>query len=171
MDLLGHSAAGDLATLYAAAFPQRVAHLILLTTGRDAVGVEETDEQWRAALARRSAEPCYRAALAAMEKAEAGDESMDNRRLHAVLLRPLGQCGPGPRRCRGQRALSPCTGRLPRRGRGRHAADWSPLSSDVSSRGGPAGPRASRARPQPGRCERVAGTAAGGSAGGSCSPM
>ena len=26
MDLLGHSAAGDLATLYAAAFPQRVTH-------------------------------------------------------------------------------------------------------------------------------------------------
>ena len=41
MDLLGHSAAGDLATLYAAAFPQRVAHLILLTPGLDAVGVEE----------------------------------------------------------------------------------------------------------------------------------
>ena len=50
MDLLGHSAAGDLATLYAAAYPQRVAHLILLTPGLEAVGVEETDEQWRAAL-------------------------------------------------------------------------------------------------------------------------
>jgi len=42
MDLLGHSAAGDLATLYAAAFAQRVTHLILLTPGLDAVGVEET---------------------------------------------------------------------------------------------------------------------------------
>jgi pimeloyl-ACP methyl ester carboxylesterase len=82
MDLLGHSAAGDLATLYAAAFPQRVAHLILLTPGLDAVGVEETDEQWRAALARRSAEPWYPAALAAMEKAETEDESMENRRTY-----------------------------------------------------------------------------------------
>jgi pimeloyl-ACP methyl ester carboxylesterase len=86
MDLLGHSAAGDLATLYAAAFPQRVAHLILLTPGLDAVGVEETDEQWRAGLARRSAEPWYPAALAAVEKAEAGDESMDNRRAYMPFL-------------------------------------------------------------------------------------
>ena len=80
MDLLGHSAAGDLATLYAAAYPQRVARLILLTPGLDAVGIEETEEQWQAAVARRSAEPWYPAALAAVEKAEAGDESMENRR-------------------------------------------------------------------------------------------
>jgi pimeloyl-ACP methyl ester carboxylesterase len=57
MDLLGHSAAGDLAVLYAAAHPQRVAQLILLTPGLRAVGLEESDEQWRAALARRSGEP------------------------------------------------------------------------------------------------------------------
>jgi pimeloyl-ACP methyl ester carboxylesterase len=80
MDLLGHSAAGDVATLYAAAFPRRVAHLILLTPVLDALGVEETDEQWRAALAGRSGEPWYPAALAAMDKAEAGDESTDTRR-------------------------------------------------------------------------------------------
>jgi pimeloyl-ACP methyl ester carboxylesterase len=59
-----------------------VTHLILLTPGLDAVGVEETDEQRRAALARRSAEPWYPAALAAMEKAETGGESMDNRRAY-----------------------------------------------------------------------------------------
>jgi proline iminopeptidase len=80
MDLLGHSAAGDLAVLYAAAHPDRVAHLILLTPGLRAVGIEETDEQWRAALARRSGEPWYPDALAAIEKAEAGDESVENRR-------------------------------------------------------------------------------------------
>ena len=82
MDLLGHSAAGEVATLYAAAFPQRVAHLILLNPGLDALGVEETDEQWRTALALRSAQPWYPAALAAMDKAEAGDGSMDNRRAY-----------------------------------------------------------------------------------------
>jgi pimeloyl-ACP methyl ester carboxylesterase len=80
IDLLGHSAAGDLATLYAAAHPGRVAHLILLTPGLDALGVEETDEQWRAALARRSGESWYAAALAAIEKAEAGEDSLENRR-------------------------------------------------------------------------------------------
>jgi pimeloyl-ACP methyl ester carboxylesterase len=62
-------AAGDLALLYAAAHPQRVAHLILLTPGLRAVGIEETDEQWRAALARRAGEPWYPDALAAVEKA------------------------------------------------------------------------------------------------------
>ena len=37
------SAEGDLAALYAAAHCERVAHLILLTPGLRAVGVEETD--------------------------------------------------------------------------------------------------------------------------------
>jgi proline iminopeptidase len=82
VDLLGHSAAGDLAMLYAAAHPERVAHLILLTPGLRAVGIEETDEQWRAALARRSGEPWYPDALAAMEKAEAGDDTVENRRAY-----------------------------------------------------------------------------------------
>ena len=80
MDLLGHSAAGNLATLYAAAHPGRVARLILLTPGLRAVGIEETDEQWRAALARRSGEPWYPGALAAIEKAEAGDDTVETRR-------------------------------------------------------------------------------------------
>jgi proline iminopeptidase len=80
MDLLGHSAAGDLALLYAAAHSQRVARLILLTPGLRAVGIEDSDEQWRAALARRSGEPWYPDALAAIEKAEAGDDSAENRR-------------------------------------------------------------------------------------------
>lgn len=44
--------------------------------------MEETDEQWRAALARRSEEPWYPTALAALDKAEAGDDSMDNRRAY-----------------------------------------------------------------------------------------
>lgn len=82
MDLLGHSAAGNLAILYAAAHPQRVAHLILLTPGLRAVGIEETDEQWRLALARRSDEPWYPDALAAVEKAEAGDDTVENRRAY-----------------------------------------------------------------------------------------
>jgi proline iminopeptidase len=82
MDLLGHSAAGNLATLYAAAYPQRAEHLILLTPGLEAAGVEETDDQWRAALARRSGEPWYPAALAAIEKAEAGDDSAETRRAY-----------------------------------------------------------------------------------------
>jgi pimeloyl-ACP methyl ester carboxylesterase len=86
MDLLAHSAAGDLATLYAAAYPQRLTHLILLDPGLAAIGVDETEEQWRAALERRSGEPWYPVALAAVAKAEAGDDSLENRRAFQPFL-------------------------------------------------------------------------------------
>jgi len=82
MDLLGHSAAGNLAALYAAAYPDRVDHLILLTPALDALGVDDTEEQWRTALERRSAEPWYPEALAAIERADAGDDSIENRRAY-----------------------------------------------------------------------------------------
>lgn len=76
MDLLAHSAGAILATLYAAACPQRLSALILITPGLAAVGVEETEEQGRAALARRAAEPWYPAALAALEQIMAGSQSI-----------------------------------------------------------------------------------------------
>jgi proline iminopeptidase len=76
MDLLAHSAGAVLATLYAAACPQHLSALILVTPGLAAVGVEGTGEQFRAALARRAAEPWYPAALAALEQIMAGDLSM-----------------------------------------------------------------------------------------------
>lgn len=41
------------------------------------VGLEDSDEQWWAALARRSGEPWYADALAAVEKAEAGDDMVE----------------------------------------------------------------------------------------------
>jgi len=77
MDLLAHSAGAVLATLYAAAYPQRLSRLILVTPGLAAAGVEGTEEEFRAALARRAAEPWYPAALAALEKIMAGDLSME----------------------------------------------------------------------------------------------
>jgi pimeloyl-ACP methyl ester carboxylesterase len=77
MDLLAHSAGAILATLYAAAYPGRLSTLILVTPGLAAVGVDGSDEQRRAALGRRAAEPWYQAALAALEKIFAGDRSMD----------------------------------------------------------------------------------------------
>lgn len=86
VNLLGHSAAGNLATLYAAAHPQHVAHLVLLTPGLDALGIDDTEEQWRAAMERRSGEPWYETALAAVEKAEAGDESAQTRREYMPFL-------------------------------------------------------------------------------------
>ena len=77
MDLLAHSAGAVLATLYAAAYPQNLSRLILVTPGLAAVDVEGTEEQLRAALARRADEPWYPAALAALERMFAGDMSME----------------------------------------------------------------------------------------------
>ena len=77
MDLLAHSAGATLATLYAAAYPERLSRLILVTPGLAAVDVDDTEEQARAALALRSAEPWYPAALAALEAIIEGDRSMD----------------------------------------------------------------------------------------------
>jgi pimeloyl-ACP methyl ester carboxylesterase len=77
MDLLAHSAGAVLATLYAATHPDRLSRLILITPGLAAIGVDDTEERFRAALGRRAAEPWYPAALAAVEKIIAGDRSMD----------------------------------------------------------------------------------------------
>jgi proline iminopeptidase len=78
MDLLAHSAGAVLATLYAAAYPQHLSRLILVTPGLAAVGLEgTTEEQLRAAVALRAAEPWYPAALAGLEKILAGEMSME----------------------------------------------------------------------------------------------
>jgi len=79
MDLLAHSAGALLATLYAAAYPERLSALVLITPGLDAVGVDgSSEEKLRAALARRAAEPWYPGALAALEKIFAGGLSMED---------------------------------------------------------------------------------------------
>jgi pimeloyl-ACP methyl ester carboxylesterase len=77
MDLLAHSAGAVLATLYAAAYPEHLSRLILVTPGLAAVGVEGTEDQLRAALAWRADEPWYPAARAAVEKIMAGELSME----------------------------------------------------------------------------------------------
>ncbi len=77
MDLLAHSAGAVLATLYAAAYPEHLSRLILVTPGLAAVDVYGTEEQIRAALKRVAAEPWYPDALAALEKIMAGDLSME----------------------------------------------------------------------------------------------
>lgn len=77
MELLAHSAGSILATLYAAAHPDRLSKLLLITPGLAAVGVDLTEELLNAGLERRSAEPWYTPALEAMEKISAGDRSME----------------------------------------------------------------------------------------------
>ena len=79
LDLLAHSAGADLALLYAAAHPQRVRKLALITPATSAVGLEASDDVFRAALQRRAAEPWFYKALAAIDAWIAGDESPANR--------------------------------------------------------------------------------------------
>ncbi|MFC9246319.1 alpha/beta fold hydrolase [Streptomyces sp. NPDC057136] len=72
IDLLGHSASGDLAALYAARYPHRLLTLTLVTPGTRAVGIAVTDEDWLDASGLRSHEPWYAEARAALEEIEAG---------------------------------------------------------------------------------------------------
>ncbi|MEU6881511.1 alpha/beta fold hydrolase [Streptomyces sp. NPDC046712] len=66
IDLLGHSATGNLATLYAAAHPERVRSLVLVTPGVRAVGIDVTDEEWDEAVEVHADQPWYPAARAAV---------------------------------------------------------------------------------------------------------
>jgi pimeloyl-ACP methyl ester carboxylesterase len=77
MDLLAHSAGAVLATLYAAAYPQHLSRLILVTPGLAAVDVDDTEEEFRAALDRRAAEPWYPDAMAGLEKIMGGELSIE----------------------------------------------------------------------------------------------
>ncbi|UNO39089.1 alpha/beta hydrolase [Streptomyces sp. MST-110588] len=67
VDVLAHSAAGDLALLYAARHPRRVRTLVLVAARARALGVDFTEEHRREAAALRKAEPWYEAAYAAYE--------------------------------------------------------------------------------------------------------
>ncbi len=86
MDLLGHSAAGNLATLYAASHPGRLDHLVLVTPSLQALGLEPTDEEFLAAAGRRSAEPWYPVARAAIAAAIAGDDTAENLRAYVPFF-------------------------------------------------------------------------------------
>jgi pimeloyl-ACP methyl ester carboxylesterase len=79
IDLLGHSAGGSVALRYAAAYPERIDHLVLLSPGPQPLGLDFTDAQQQAAMRRRSAEPWYREAQAAIQAAGAGDDSAETR--------------------------------------------------------------------------------------------
>ncbi|MEV6249369.1 alpha/beta hydrolase [Streptomyces sp. NPDC051742] len=72
IDLLGHSAGANLAALYTARFPERVARLVLVTPGTAAVGLDTAGEERLAAARLRSGEPWFAEAYAALEELAAG---------------------------------------------------------------------------------------------------
>ena len=71
-DVLGHSAAGELAALYAARHPQRLRSLTLVTPGTGVLGLPATPQDRREAAELRAGEPWYAEARAALEEIQAG---------------------------------------------------------------------------------------------------
>jgi pimeloyl-ACP methyl ester carboxylesterase len=78
IDVLAHSASGDLALLYAGRYPQRIRSLVLVTARARAAGIDFPLEGRREALALRSGEPWYEQAVPAFERAMAGEATDDD---------------------------------------------------------------------------------------------
>jgi proline iminopeptidase len=77
MDLLGHSAGGNLAVLYATRHPDRVSRLLLVTPGLGAVGIDVDGAARREIVRAREAEPWFATAytaLAAVTSGSGGDD-------------------------------------------------------------------------------------------------
>ncbi|MFJ7071849.1 alpha/beta fold hydrolase [Streptomyces sp. NPDC098781] len=77
IDVLGHSAGGSLAMLYAARHPARVSRLALVTAAPWALGLLPTVEERLAAARLRAGEPWFAAAFPAFETWLAGDGDFD----------------------------------------------------------------------------------------------
>jgi pimeloyl-ACP methyl ester carboxylesterase len=73
VDLLGHSAGGTLAVLYAARYPDRIGRLALVNPSPRAVGLEITDSDRRQVAELRRAEAWFPDAFAAFERIWSGD--------------------------------------------------------------------------------------------------
>ncbi|MGV9452566.1 alpha/beta fold hydrolase [Streptomyces sp. NPDC003635] len=72
IDLLGHSAGGSLAMLYAARHPERIRRLVLVAANPWALGTPATPEDRLSAARLRKGEPWFEEAFAAMESWLAG---------------------------------------------------------------------------------------------------
>jgi pimeloyl-ACP methyl ester carboxylesterase len=73
IDLLGHSAGGGLAVLYAARYPDRVGRLALVNPSPRAVGLEVTDSDRRQVAELRRGEAWFPDTFAAFERIWSGD--------------------------------------------------------------------------------------------------
>jgi pimeloyl-ACP methyl ester carboxylesterase len=85
LDLLAHSAAANLAVLYAARHPDRIRRLVLVTPGTHALGLAPTPDELLAAARRRAGEVWFPAAYEAVEALLAGDDGPTIRSAFAPL--------------------------------------------------------------------------------------
>ncbi|HEY3716879.1 MAG TPA: alpha/beta hydrolase [Jatrophihabitantaceae bacterium] len=86
MDVLSHSAGTSLALLYAAAHPDRIRKLALITPSCRAVGIPPTPEEYVAVLEQRAHEPWYAEARAAMDAWDEGTETPEQRLMAKALV-------------------------------------------------------------------------------------
>jgi pimeloyl-ACP methyl ester carboxylesterase len=73
ISLLGHSAGGTLAILYATRFPRHVKELVLITPSPRVAGIDVTDADRREIAEQRHAEPWFEQAYAAFQQIWAGN--------------------------------------------------------------------------------------------------
>ncbi|ANZ38979.1 alpha/beta hydrolase [Lentzea guizhouensis] len=78
ISVLGHSAGGTLAVLYAQRYPQHVEHLVLVAPSPRVVGIDVTDADRRAVAEQRRGEPWFAEAFAAFEDIWAGNATEEN---------------------------------------------------------------------------------------------
>jgi pimeloyl-ACP methyl ester carboxylesterase len=78
IDLLGHSAGGGLAVLYATRYPDRIGRLTLLNPSPRAVGLEITDSDRRQVAELRRGEAWFPDAFAAFERIWSGEATADD---------------------------------------------------------------------------------------------
>jgi proline iminopeptidase len=79
VELLSHSAAGNVLALYAARYPQRVGRMVMVAPGWRVTDLEFTDEEWVQAMRRREGEPWFADAFAAMMRLDQGELTAANR--------------------------------------------------------------------------------------------
>lgn len=96
LDLLSHSAGGNLLTMYAASFPDRIGRAVLVAPGWRAVDLGFTDDEWLGVIRRRAGEPWYDTAYAALMRLNDGTASADDRLAAAPIF--FGQWNDAARR-------------------------------------------------------------------------
>lgn len=86
MDLLSHSAAGNILTLYAAGHPEHVGRMVLVAPGWRATDLDLSQEEWIASMRRREHEPWFADAYAAVMRLDGGEWTRENRLAAAPLF-------------------------------------------------------------------------------------